>query len=241
MIHLIHNIILRHFFVLFVCLCAFASDLSAYEEYEEESLYCFSRYAFPTTCEAHFSNNTGIEHTWMEAENTKIINSFSNYLHTIPKIYDADCCHCYDCNGVKFNLYRGCDYPTDVEAFKELMKGHVQSMRGYGKYCIHDSDHCESLCWYGGYFRLWNHNTLGKSIFEHSDPQGLLNKFAGKGRPIDASPGSLYYKELVDFGENIGVWKDKYNTLSLPTTKGTIHYSKDGAHIIPAHPKSEVW
>lgn len=173
MIHLIHIIVLRCFLVLLVGFSAFASDLSAYEKYdeyiyddnEEDSLYCFSRYAFPTTCEEHFSNNTGIEHTWMEAEDSTIINSFSNYFHAIPKIYDADCCQCYDCNGVKFNLYRGYDYPTDFEASDELRKGHVQSMRGYGKYCINDSDHCECLCWYGGYFRLWNHKYL--HFFKH--------------------------------------------------------------------------
>ena len=51
-----------------------------------------------------------------------------------------------------------------------------------------------------------------------------------------ATPG---YKEVVDFKEHIGIWKNK--TESLPTTKGTIHYAKDGAHIVPAHPNSEIW
>jgi tetratricopeptide (TPR) repeat protein len=79
----------------------------------------------------------------------------------------------------------------------------------------------------------------GKSVFEHKDPQGLLCKFAGKGRPLNNEmPGNANYRELVDFGEHIGVWKNKENTLALPTSKGTIHYSRDGAHIIPAHPES---
>jgi hypothetical protein len=167
--YFLYKNILKHFF-LFVCLCAFASDLCAYEKYEEyiddeESLYCFSRYAFPATCIDHFSNNVGIKHTWMEAEGLEDINLFSDYFYTIPKIYDADCCHCYDCNGVHFNLYRGYNSPTDIDASKELSNGHVQSMRGYGKKCSHDSDHCESLCWYGGYFRLWNHKHF--QFFKH--------------------------------------------------------------------------
>lgn len=79
----------------------------------------------------------------------------------------------------------------------------------------------------------------GKSIFEHKDPQGLLGKFAGKGKPMNNEmPGIANYREVVDFGEQIGLWKNKENTLVLPTNKGTIHYSKEGAHIIPAHPET---
>lgn len=159
--------ILRFFF-LFACFSAFLSDLSGYEESDSymDDEECFSRYAFPATCIDHFSNNIGIKHTWMEAESLEVVNFFSDYLHTIPKIYDADCCHCYDCKGVGFNLYRGYDSPTDLfDDFKELLNGHVQSMRGYGEKCRNYSDHCESLCWYGGYFRLWNHQYL--HFFKH--------------------------------------------------------------------------
>lgn len=82
----------------------------------------------------------------------------------------------------------------------------------------------------------------GKSIFEHNNPQKLLDDFAGKGRSMSQDlPGNLGYKEAVDFSEHIGVWINKENTLALPTTKGTIHYSKNGAHIVPAHPDTRVW
>lgn len=43
------------------------------------------------------------------------------------------------------------------------------------------------------------------------------------------------YREFVDFKEHIGTWKNKEGG-SLPTTKGIIHYSRNGAHIIPAYP-----
>lgn len=67
----------------------------------------------------------------------------------------------------------------------------------------------------------------------------LIKKFAGKGKPLNKEiPGNPNYGELIDFGEHIGVWKDKEGIISLPTTKGHIHYSKKGAHIIPANPKS---
>jgi tetratricopeptide (TPR) repeat protein len=85
------------------------------------------------------------------------------------------------------------------------------------------------------------HNYLeGRSVFENKEPQRLLDQFAGKGKPVNGEiPGSANFKEVVDFKEHIGIWKDKAGN-SLPTTKGTIHYSKDGAHIVPAHPDTLV-
>ncbi len=53
--------------------------------------------------------------------------------------------------------------------------------------------------------------------------------------------GNPDYRELVDFGEHIGIWKNKEGNLSLSTTKGVIHYSKKGAHVVPAHPDSKIW
>jgi len=79
----------------------------------------------------------------------------------------------------------------------------------------------------------------GNSIFEHTDPQGLLNKFAGKGKAANKDiPGMPGYRERVDFGEFIGYYipaNDK--TIKYPTDKGIIHYGKSGAHIIPSDPK----
>lgn len=48
------------------------------------------------------------------------------------------------------------------------------------------------------------------------------------------------FKESVDFGEHIGIWKSKDQLQMLPTTRGTIHYSNKGAHIVPSKPQSEV-
>ena len=84
-----------------------------------------------------------------------------------------------------------------------------------------------------------SHNyNADKSIFEHTNPEELLYKFAGKGKPVDIElVGKAGYKEIVDFGEHIGIYKNKENTLYLPTTRGTIHYCNKGAHIVPGYPE----
>lgn len=78
----------------------------------------------------------------------------------------------------------------------------------------------------------------GRSIWTHPDPEGLLKRFAGKGRAVNSyPPGSPGYKENVDFGEVIGEYIDVDNpALRVPTTNGTIKYGKEGAHIVPARP-----
>jgi hypothetical protein len=71
----------------------------------------------------------------------------------------------------------------------------------------------------------------GRSPLTHNNPQSLLDNFAGKGQPVRNVPrGSPGFKERVDFGQVIGEINGQ------PTTKGIIHYSKDGAHIVPANP-----
>ncbi|MBR5539642.1 MAG: hypothetical protein IKU61_07065 [Clostridia bacterium] len=43
-------------------------------------------------------------------------------------------------------------------------------------------------------------------------------------------------KETVDFKKIIGKYVDPQTGKAYDTTMGTIHYSKDGAHIVPARP-----
>jgi len=79
---------------------------------------------------------------------------------------------------------------------------------------------------------------LGRSIFEHPDPQRLLNNFAGKGRPLgNRAPGCLDYREKVDFKEFIGYHINKETKIKTATTWGEIRYSKSGGHVIPAFPE----
>jgi len=80
----------------------------------------------------------------------------------------------------------------------------------------------------------------GKSIWDHKDPENLLKRFAGKGRAERGVPGLSGYKETIDFQEYIGIWKNKDKTIQLPTTRGTVHYGKKGAHIVPADPNPKI-
>lgn len=45
--------------------------------------------------------------------------------------------------------------------------------------------------------------------------------------------------ERVDFGKIIGYYVDPQTGKKHPTTMGIIHYSKNGAHIVPSKPKKE--
>ena len=76
-----------------------------------------------------------------------------------------------------------------------------------------------------------------KSIFEHSNPEYLLKKYAGKGRPGRGKIGEPGYQEIVDFEEFIGYNVCPATGAKTPTTWGKIHYSKDGAHIVPTMPR----
>lgn len=71
-----------------------------------------------------------------------------------------------------------------------------------------------------------------KSIFngDNKTAQELLDKFAGKGTKIGE------HKERVDFGQVIGKYYDKDTGKYVETTRGLIHYSKNGAHIVPSEP-----
>ncbi len=60
------------------------------------------------------------------------------------------------------------------------------------------------------------------------------------GRGTFASGKNVAYKERVDFGKTIGFYHNPQTQKSIPTTMGIIHYSKDGAHIVPAKPRGGV-
>ncbi|GIN33532.1 hypothetical protein J5TS1_10350 [Bacillus licheniformis] len=72
-----------------------------------------------------------------------------------------------------------------------------------------------------------------KSIFygDNKTAQELLDKFAGKGTLLKNG-----VKERVDFGKVIGKFYDKDTGKYVETTRALIHYSKNGAHIVPSEP-----
>jgi hypothetical protein len=70
------------------------------------------------------------------------------------------------------------------------------------------------------------------------DPQGLLDQHAGHGEQVGPVPvGQAGSRERFDHGSVIGTYRDELGN-SAPTTRGTIHYDKNGnAHIVPARPR----
>ncbi|SUX53910.1 polymorphic toxin type 50 domain-containing protein [Chromobacterium vaccinii] len=83
------------------------------------------------------------------------------------------------------------------------------------------------------------HNNFisGKSELLYPNPQSLVDEYAGKGQQVGnvltGQPGS---KERVDFEKIIGNYIDPVSGEKIPTTKGIIHYSSRGVHIVPARP-----
>jgi RHS repeat-associated protein len=84
------------------------------------------------------------------------------------------------------------------------------------------------------HFEGHNSFSLGKSTLT-ANPEKLAQQ-VGKGTSLNNVPlGQLGSKERVDFGKVIGNYVDNSGQ-STPTTKGIVHYSKDGIHIVPAKP-----
>ncbi|MGG5832054.1 polymorphic toxin type 50 domain-containing protein, partial [Bacillus pumilus] len=75
-------------------------------------------------------------------------------------------------------------------------------------------------------------NGKKKSIFygDNKKAQELLDKYAGKGEMMENG------REVVNFGQKIGQTYDLKTGKYIETTRGTIHYSKNGAHIVPSKP-----
>jgi hypothetical protein len=77
-----------------------------------------------------------------------------------------------------------------------------------------------------------------RSILTHSNPQKLIDEFAGKGmKATNHSPGTPGYREVVNFGECIGYDINAETGEKIATNWGKIHYAKDGVHIVPTRPR----
>ncbi|EKN4924819.1 polymorphic toxin type 50 domain-containing protein [Yersinia enterocolitica] len=76
---------------------------------------------------------------------------------------------------------------------------------------------------------------LNKSTITASS-EVLLQK-VGSGQQVGnvaiRIPGS---KERINYGQVIRNYIDPQTGISTPTTKGIVHYGKNGVHIVPARP-----
>jgi RHS repeat-associated protein len=81
------------------------------------------------------------------------------------------------------------------------------------------------------------HNSFTKGRSELTADPRKLAVHAGSGQPVGSVPrGQPGFRERVDFGETIGLYIDPATGVSTPTTRGILHYSKNGVHVVPARP-----
>lgn len=66
--------------------------------------------------------------------------------------------------------------------------------------------------------------------------QKIINQYSGTG---EARIVNGQYKEVVSTDSILGVYVHQYSGEEFPTTRGTIHYSKSGAHLVPAKPEDK--
>ena len=71
-----------------------------------------------------------------------------------------------------------------------------------------------------------------KLTISMSEADKLIREKGGTGKMVAHNSN----RERVDFGIVIGFYVDNETGTSLPTSKGIIHYSKSGAHIVPSYP-----
>lgn len=72
-----------------------------------------------------------------------------------------------------------------------------------------------------------------KSVFEYPDAEELLRKYGGKGTRCRGNLGEPGYQEIINFERCIGYNICEKTGEKIATTWGKIHYSKNGAHIVP--------
>lgn len=83
-------------------------------------------------------------------------------------------------------------------------------------------------------FKTANQSGISRSILTENI-EDLLPKL-GTGQQVNnIRIGLAGSKERIDFGKVIGYYIDEAGN-KLPTTKGIVHYSKNGTHIVPAKP-----
>lgn len=73
----------------------------------------------------------------------------------------------------------------------------------------------------------------GRSVLHLSiaEVQKLVEEYAGTGIWKGES------KELIEFSRTIGTWVKDDGSQRAPTTRGFIHYSKTGCHVVPSRPR----
>ena len=66
------------------------------------------------------------------------------------------------------------------------------------------------------------------------DAQALVNIYHGTGEPKFNKSGEWKNREVVDINYSIGILVNPHTNEETITNSFTIHYSKTGAHVVPA-------
>ncbi|MDO4281376.1 MAG: polymorphic toxin type 50 domain-containing protein [Peptococcaceae bacterium] len=69
-----------------------------------------------------------------------------------------------------------------------------------------------------------------------ADPQELMERYFNTSEPVIPRSGKWRERSRFVHSEEIGIWRDEAGN-EAPTKRGTIHYSKNGIHIIPGRPQ----
>jgi RHS repeat-associated protein len=105
---------------------------------------------------------------------------------------------------------------------------------------IHPGKQGKHISGTNSYKTLSEEERATKSLLTtNENPTDLLREAAGNGTwTTSGAPWEVGGKEVFDFRRPIGIWKGKEGTISLPSTRGTVHYKANAeAHIVPAHPQ----
>ena len=91
----------------------------------------------------------------------------------------------------------------------------------------------------GKHMKGHNNYIPGRSYLTISEEeaQELVNRYAGHGRLERDRRGRWNHKENIIVDRDIGVYVNKMTGEEAPTNRFTIHYSNNGAHIVPAQPE----
>ncbi len=87
----------------------------------------------------------------------------------------------------------------------------------------------------GKHVRGHNNFDPRRSELTYPDAQSLLDRHAFTGTRLQGNPGQPGFRERIAFGEPIGMHVTPTGVRTV-TTNGVVHYSAQGAHIVPAAP-----
>ena len=69
----------------------------------------------------------------------------------------------------------------------------------------------------------------------HMEVQKIINEKCGTGEAIIIKDHNrVQYKEIITLDYDFGFFGDTRTGTYVPTNRATIHYAKDGAHLVPS-------